>query len=103
MSKVLIIRVIIGLMEKMFLYKMSQCFPKPYECFGENINVILDLSNCAIKNIKNSSNLAAKSDLAGLKTEVNKIVVDKVITNPLDLYKQSNVVELVLRKLCMIN
>ena len=47
---------------------MSQCFPKPYEPFGRDINVNVDLSNYATKaDLKNStetdtSKLAAKSD-----------------------------------------
>ena len=40
---------------KKTLYKMSQYFPKPYEPFGGDINVRVDLSNYAtnddIKNI----------------------------------------------------
>ena len=28
---------------------MSLCFPKPFRCFGGNINVKIDLSNYAIK------------------------------------------------------
>ena len=36
------------------LIKMSQCFPKSHEPFGEDINVKVDLSNYAIKvDIKN--------------------------------------------------
>ena len=31
------------------LYKMSQCFPKPYEPFGGVMNVKVDLSNYATK------------------------------------------------------
>ena len=50
--------------------KMSQYFPKPYEPFGGDINVKVDLSNYATKaDLKNSrevdtSKLAAKFDLA---------------------------------------
>ena len=34
---------------------MSQYFPKPYEPFGGDINVKVDLSNCATKsNLKNA-------------------------------------------------
>ena len=56
--------------------KMSQYFPKPYEPFGGDINVKVNLSNYAAKtDIKNSSHvdtssLALKSNLASLKTEV---------------------------------
>ena len=34
---------------KKTLYKMSQYFPKPYEPFGGDINVTVDLSNYATK------------------------------------------------------
>ena len=32
---------------------MSQYFPKPYEPFGGDLNVKVDLSNYATKNLKN--------------------------------------------------
>ena len=38
----------IGLIKKTF-HKMSQYFPKPYEPFGGDINVKVDLSNYATK------------------------------------------------------
>ena len=59
--------------------KMSQYFPKPYEPFGRDISVQVDLSNYATKtDIKNiwhidTSSFALKSNLASLKTEVDKI------------------------------
>ena len=41
---------------------MSQYFPKPYEPFGGDINVKVDLSNYAIKaDIKNVSNVDISS------------------------------------------
>ena len=62
---------------------MSQYFPKPYEPFGGDINVEVDLSNFATKtNIRkyltfsatcyDTSSFALKSNLASLKTEVDK-------------------------------
>ena len=57
---------------------MSQDLPKPYEPFGGNINVKVDLSNYPTKtDIKNiahidTSSFALKTDLASLKTEVDK-------------------------------
>ena len=40
------------------LFKMSQYFPKPYEPFGGDINVKVDLSNYATKSdIKNISHV----------------------------------------------
>ena len=78
---------------------MSQYFPKPYEPFGGDINVKVDLSNYATKtDLKNVSHVdvsrfALKSNLAGLKTEVDKIDADKLKTVPVDLAKLSNVVK----------
>ena len=57
---------------------MSQYFPKPYEQFGGNINVKVNLSNYATKaDIKNISHIdtstfSLKSNLAGFITEANK-------------------------------
>ena len=70
---------------------MSQYFPKPYEPFGGDINVKVDLSNYATKaDLKNAtgidtSKLAAKSDLTGLKAEVDKIDIDKLKNVPRNL------------------
>ena len=61
----MIIPLIPGLIKKT-LYKMSQYFPKPYEPFGGNVIVRVDLSNYAtnddIKNITHvdTSNFALK-------------------------------------------
>ena len=79
--------------------KMSQYFPKPYELFGADINVEVDLPNHATKlNLKNAtgvdtSKLAAKSDLASLKAEVDKKDVGQLKTVPTDLSKLGNVVK----------
>ena len=78
---------------------MSQYFPKPYEPFGGDINVTVDLSNYATKDdIKNithvdTSSFALKTNLANLKTEVDKLDIDRLATLPLDLSKLSNVVK----------
>ena len=54
---------------------MSQYFPKPYEPFGGDINVKVDLSNYAAKtDLKNVlhmyvSSFALKSNLANLKAK----------------------------------
>ena len=72
---------------------MSQYFPKPYEPFGGDINVTVDLSNYATKDdIKNithvdTSSFALKTNLANLKTEVDKLDIDKLATVPVDLCK----------------
>ena len=81
------------------LYKMSQYFPKPFKSFGRNINVIIDLSNYAIKtDLKNiahvdTSNFALKTSLANLKTKVDKLHIDKLVPVPVDLSKSSKVVK----------
>ena len=88
---------------------MSQYFPKPYEPFGGDINVKVDLSNYAtkadIKNISHvdTSSFALKSNLASLKTEVDKSDIDKLVPVPVDLSELSDVVKMLLRKLYMIN
>ena len=77
---------------------MSQYFPKPYEPFGGDINVKVDLSNYATKaDVKNithvdTSSFALKTNLANLKTEVDKLDIDKLVSVPVDLSKLSNVV-----------
>ena len=78
---------------------MSQYFPKPYEPFGGDINVTVDLSNYATKDdIKNithvdTSSFALKTNLANLKSEVDKLDIEKLATIPVDLSKLSNVVK----------
>ena len=78
---------------------MSQYFLKPYEPFGGDINVKVDLSNYGRKtDLKNVSHVvvssfAVKSNIASLKTEVDKIDADKLKTFPVDLAKLSNVVK----------
>ena len=76
----------------------SQYYP-PYKSSSNNIKVELDLTNYAIKtDLKNIahtdvSSFACKTNLAALKTEVDKIDVDKLKTIPVDLAKLSNVVK----------
>ena len=78
---------------------MSQYFPKPFESFGGNINVKVDLSTYATKaDIKNithvdTSSSALKTNLANLKTEVDKLGIDKLAPVPVDLSKLSDVVK----------
>ena len=78
-GKVMIINLIVGLKKRfcmILLYKMSQYFPKPYEPFGGDINVKIDLSNYAtkvdIKNILHVDTLrfALKTNLASLKLKL---------------------------------
>ena len=78
---------------------MSQYFPKSFRSFGRNINVRVDLSNCAtkadIKNIShvNTSSFALKTNLANLKNEVDKLDIDKLKPFLTDLSKLTNVVK----------
>ena len=79
-------------------YKMSACYP-PYRSSSNNVKVELDLTNYATKiDLKNIthvdvSSFASKTNLAALKTEVDKIDVDKLKTTPTDLAKLTNVVK----------
>ena len=74
--------------------KRSQYFPKPYEPFGGDINVRVDLSNYVTKaDIKDTSCFALKSNLASLKTEVDKWDIDKLVLVPVDLSKLNHVVK----------
>ena len=78
---------------------MSQYFPKPYEPFGGDINVKVDLSNYAPKaDIKNNSHVdtsifALKTNLANLKTEVDELDIDKLKPVPTDLSKLRNILK----------
>ena len=92
------------------LIKISQYFPKLFKRFGGNINVKTDLSNYATKtDLKNvthvdTSNFALKTNSASLKTEVDKLDIEKLEPVPADLSKPSDAVKNdVVKKLCMIN
>ena len=71
----------------------------PYKSSSNNFKVELDLSNYATKDdVKNIthvdvSSYATKTNLAALKTEVDKIVVDQLKTLPDNLAKLSYVVK----------
>ena len=77
---------------------MSTYYP-PYKSLSQNIKVELDLANYATKddvlNLThvNVSSFASKTNLAAVKTEVDKIDADKLKTVPVDLAKLSNVVK----------
>ena len=77
---------------------MSQYFP-PYRSSGRNIKVKLDWSNYATKtDLKNVthvdvSSFASKTNLASLKTEVDKLDIVKLTPAPNDLTKLCNVVK----------
>ena len=78
---------------------MGQYFPKSFRNFGGNINVKVDLSNYATKiDLKNvthvdTSGFALKTNLANLKTKVDKLDIEKLAPVPVDLSKLSNVVK----------
>ena len=82
---------------------MSQYFPEPFRNFGGNINICQimqqKLPNYATKtDLKNvthvdTSSFALKTNLANLKTEVDKLDIDKLVPVPVDLSKLSDVVK----------
>ena len=89
---------------------MSRLFRKPYKQLDKIINVKVNLSNYAaeadIKNISHvdTSSFALKTNLASLKTEFNKLDIDKLVPVPTNLSKISNVViMMLLKRLYMIN
>ena len=77
--------------------KRNRYVPKPYKPFGRDINFKVDLSNYATKteNILHidTSSFAPKPDLASLKTEVDKLHINKLVPVPVDLSKLSDVVK----------
>ena len=77
---------------------MTQYYP-PYRSSRNNIKVELDLANYATKTDLNNithvdvSSFASKTNLAALKTEVDKIDADKLKTTPVDLTKLTNAIK----------
>ena len=77
----------------------ERLFSKPYEPFGGDIDVKVDLSNHATRNdLKDAtgidtSNFALKSNLAGLRTEVDKLDTDKLVPVPVNLSTLSDAVK----------
>ena len=77
---------------------MSTYYP-PYKSSSNNIKVELDLTNYATKtDLKNIthvdvSSCASKTNLAALKTEVDRIDADTLKTTPTDLDRLSNLVK----------
>ena len=82
---------------KIVYYKMSY-YPL-YKSSSINIKVKLNLANYATKtDLKNITcvdvnSFASKTNLAALKTEVDKTYVDKLKTAPVDLGKLTNAAE----------
>ena len=116
-----IIHLIVGLISKLSsknvkrYYKMSTYHPPFYQVYSvlssssSNVKVELDLTNYATKtdleNITHVdvSSFASKTNLAALKTEVDKIDADKLNTVPVDLAKLTNAVENDLAKKTVYN
>ena len=79
--------------------QMTQYFPKPSRNFGGNINVKVDFSNYTTKtDLKNvthvdTSSDALKTNLACLKTKVDKLDIDKLVPVSVHLSKLSDVVK----------
>ena len=77
---------------------MSQYLPKPFRNFGGNNNIKVDLSSYATKtDLKNvmhvdTSSFALKKNSASLKTEVDKLDIDKLVPVSVELSKLSDVV-----------
>ena len=71
----------------------------PYKSSSNNVKVELDLTNYATKtDLRNIthvdvSSFASKTNLAALKTEVDKIDTDKLKTALTDLPKSTNAIE----------
>ena len=66
---------------------MSQYFPKPYEPFGGDINVKINVTHVDV------SSFALKSNLVSSKTEVDKLDIGKLAPASADLSKLSDVVK----------
>ena len=88
---------------------MRKFFPKLHESFGGDINIKVDLSNYATKtdtkNISHvdTSSFTLKSNLASLKTEVDKLDIDKLVPVPIALSKLIDVVKNdVVKKNCIL-
>ena len=57
-----------------------------------------------LKNLTHVDTFALKTNLASLKTQVDKLDIDKLVAVPVDLSKMSDAVNNdAVKKLCMIN
>ena len=92
-GKDMIIHSIVGLI------KNESMLYKPYRNFEGNVKIELDLSidatNLELKEATGigTSNFALKSNLASLKTEVDKIDVEKLKTVPVGLSNLSSIIK----------
>ena len=81
----------------------------PYKSSSNNVKVELDLTNYATKNDSKNithvdvNSFASKTNLAALKSEVDKIDVDKLKKTPVDLAKLTNAIETDLVKKTVYN
>ena len=87
-------------LEVFVINKIKNSVPKQFNShLGDSIKVKIDLSNYAtktdVKNISHvdTSRFALKTNLANLKTEVDKLDIDKLAPVPVDLSKLSDVVK----------
>ena len=80
---------------------MSKYFPQSYRSFRRNINVKVDLSNYATKT--DTSSFVLKTNLANLKTEVDKLDIDTSAPVFVNLSKLSDAVKNDVLKKYMIN
>ena len=82
-GKAMIILLTVGLIKKMLLYKMSY-IPKPHTNIKNQIEFELDLANYATKyDLKNAagvntSKIAKYTDLASLKSDIDKLDIDEL-------------------------
>ena len=67
----------------------------PYKSSSNNVKTLNYATKADLKNITHVdvSSFASKTNLAALKTEVDKIDVDKLKTTPTDLDKLGNLVK----------
>ena len=74
---------------------MSQYFPKPYKPFNGDMNVSNYATKTDLKKKKHihNSSFALKTILASLRTEVDKLDIDKLAPVSVDLSKLSDVVK----------
>ena len=89
---------------------MSEYLPKPFNShFGDSIKVKIDLIMQQKQILKIFHTLilqvfALKTNLANLKTEVDKLDIDILVPIPVDLSKLSDVVKMMFfKKLYIIN
>ena len=107
-GKATVIILIVGLIKKVLLHKMSY-FPEPYTCSKNEIKVELDLCIYATKSdLKcatdlDTSNIAKKTDVVSLKSDIDKQDIGKLETTPVYLTKLSNIVKTELVKITVYN